>query len=244
MGEGLPKTLNDIERRQPAELADYCLIINAIYVANVQSKTTILLIMTIQIPPTALKELQQLEDEDWSVSAQDLVDWVNHTAERFLPSYTEGKSQRVSESLSLRTMRHYQTLGCIDAPVREGREARYGFRHYLQALLVRKMLWQRVPSEQMAEILPSRTISEYKNLLLQGIELVVKSTSVKTASAFVGGTEKWKRLRITEGLELHLQEENGHLTPKSIPVLLEKIEAALRGEMVASRKQSSTRSKS
>jgi hypothetical protein len=200
--------------------------------------------MTIQIPPTALKELQQLEDEEWSVSAQDLVDWVNHTAERFLPSHTQGKSQRVSERLSLRTMRHYQTLGCIDAPVREGREARYGFRHYLQALLVRKMLWQRVPSEQMAEILPSRTISEYKNLLLQGIELVVKSTSVKTASVFVGGTEKWKRLRITEGVELHLQEENGHLAPKSIPVLLEKIEAALRGEMVASRKQSSTRSKS
>jgi hypothetical protein len=200
--------------------------------------------MLIQIPPAALKELQQLEDENWSVSAQDLVNWVNHTAERFLPSEAEGKSQRVSDSLSLRSMRHYQTLGCIDSPVREGREARYGFRHYLQALLVRKMLWQRVPSEKMAQLLPSRTISEYKSLLLQGIELVVKPTTGESSPAFVGGSETWKRLHISEGVELHLHEGVGRLATKSIPVLLEKIEAALRGEMAASRKQSSTRSKS
>ena len=200
--------------------------------------------MVIRIPPTALKELQQLEDEDWSVSAQDLVGWVNHTAERFLPQNAEDKSQRVSDSLSLRSMRHYQTLGCIDSPVREGREARYGFRHYLQALLVRKMLWQRVPSEKMAQMLPSRTISEYKNLLLQGIELVVKPTISESSPAFGSGPETWKRLRISEGVELHLHEETGRLAPKSIPILLEKIEAALRGEMAANRKQPSTRSKS
>ena len=193
--------------------------------------------MIIKIPSSALKELKQLEDENWSVSAQELVDWVNHTAERFLPSESEGRSLRVSDSLRLRSMRHYQTLGCIDAPVREGREARYGFRHYLQALLVRKMLWQRVPSEKMARILSSRTISEYKNLLLQGIELVVKPTTPQSSHAFVGGTETWKRLRISEGVELHLHQETGRLAPKSIPVLLEKIEAALRGEMAAIQKQ-------
>ena len=200
--------------------------------------------MTIRIPPTALKELQQLEDEDWSVSAQNLVDWVNHTAKRFLPDNAEDKSQRVSDSLSLRSMRHYQTLGCIDAPVRKDREARYGFRHYLQALLVRKMLWQRVPSEKMAQMLPSRTISEYKNLLLQGIDLVVKPTTSESSPAFGGGSETWKRLRVSEGVELHLHEEAGRLGAKAIPLLLEKIEAAMRGEIAANRKQSSTRSKS
>jgi hypothetical protein len=146
-------------------------------VAILQGGAIIIAIMLIQIPTTALKKLQQLEDEDWSVSAQELVDWVNRTAEQFLPSESEGRSLRVSDSLRLRSMRHYQTLGCIDAPAREGREARYGFRHYLQALLVRKMLWQRVPSEKMARIRSPRTISEYKNLLLQGIELVVKPTT-------------------------------------------------------------------
>jgi DNA-binding transcriptional MerR regulator len=199
--------------------------------------------MIIQIPSTALKELQQLEDQNLSVSAQQLVDWVNHAAERFLPRNTEDKSQRVSDSLSLRSMRHYQTLGCIDVPVREGREALYGFRHYLQALLVRKMLCQRVPSEKMAQILSSKTISEYKNLLLQGIELVVKPTPPQNWPTFVGGTETWKRLRISEGVELHLHQETGRLAPKSIPVLLEKIEAVLRGEMAANRKQSSSLSK-
>lgn len=209
-----------------------------------QTTSTIFATMIIRIPPAALKELQQLEYEDWSVSAQDLVDWVNHTAERFLPQNAEDKSQRVSDSLSLRSMRHYQTLGCIDSPVREGREARYGFRHYLQALLVRKMLWQRVPSEKMAQMLPSRTISEYKNLLLQGIELVVKPTISESSPAFGSGPETWRRLRVSEGVELHLHEEAGRLGAKSIPLLLEKIEAALRGEIAANRKHPSTRSKS
>lgn len=191
--------------------------------------------MTIQIPPSALKELQQLENKDWSVSAQELVDWVNHIAARFLPANTPDKSGRVSENLSLRTMRYYQTLGCIDAPVREGREAHYGFRHYLQALLVRKMLWQRVPASTMAERLPGRTTGEYKNLLLEDIQLMAKPGSTQTQPSSVEESETWRRLRICEGVELHLREQIAGIDGRSIPALLKKLETALRRQAAANR---------
>lgn len=191
--------------------------------------------MIIQVPPSALKELQQLEESDWSVSAQDLVDWVNFTADRFLPVDMEAKSGRVSDSLSLRTMRHYQTLGCIDPPVRDGREARYGFRHYLQTLLVRKLLWQRVPAETIATLLPSRTLQEYKELLLEGIELAAKTSSGKTAPAPALTSENWRRIAIADGIELHLRQEAAGLSKSSLPELLEKLKAALRNHFSAKR---------
>lgn len=191
--------------------------------------------MTIQIPPSALKELQQLENEDWSVSAQELVDWVNHIAGRFLPANTPDKSGRVSENLSLRTMRYYQTLGCIDAPVREGREAHYGFRHYLQALLVRKMLWQRVPASTMAERLPRRTTGEYKKLLLEDIQLIAKPDSTQTQTSSAEESETWRRLLVCEGVELHLREQITGIDKKSIPALLKKLETALRRQAAAQR---------
>lgn len=184
--------------------------------------------MPIFIPPEALKELQLLEDEPWSVSAQELVQWVNQTAERYLPSGSEGKSKRVSDNLSLRTMRHYQTLGCIDPPVRDGRDARYGFRHYLQALLVRKMLWQRVPSEKIARLLPSRTTSDYKNLLLEDVEWLVSPVPSRSPSGVGADLETWNRIRVMAGVELHLQEDVASLDDKRITALLERIGVVLR----------------
>lgn len=184
--------------------------------------------MTLQISPSALNELQQLEEQELFVSAEELVQWVNFTAERFLPATKDSKSKRVSDSLSLRTMRHYQTLGCIDPPTREGREARYGFRHYLQALLVRKMLWLRVPAEEIAALLPGRTVSEYKALLLDGIRLVVQPESVKRGSASTPIAESWQRLTLAEGVELHLQLSTPRLQQAQIAPLLQQIEGALR----------------
>lgn len=189
--------------------------------------------MLIQIPQATLKELQKLEDSEWSVSAQELVDWVNHTAERFLPPDSDDKSGRVSQNLSLRAMRYYQTLGCIDAPVRVGREVRYGYRHYLQALLVRKMLWQRVPAAKMASLLPGRTTTDYKNLLLEDIQLVVQPASTKSPSPSQEEPETWKRIFVSEGVELHLRVEGAPIDANSIPALLEKLEAALRRHSAA-----------
>lgn len=72
-----------------------------------------------------------------------LMAWMNDAVERFFPEANEGIDKRVSNTFTVRTPRHYQTLECLDAPEKDGRRAIYGFRHYLQALLIRKLLYLR-----------------------------------------------------------------------------------------------------
>jgi hypothetical protein len=192
------------------------------------------------IPASALLELDQVEASDCSISAQELVDWVNHIVERFLPDDGEAASGRVSQALGLRSMRHYQTLGCIDAPFKKGREARYGFRHYLQALLVRKLIWERVPSEQIVRMLQGRSTAEYKELLLDGIEIVAQSGKFKsnTDSAFINSPQAWLRIPLALGIEVHLNKEITSLKNSDLPALERTFESVIRTHLLSKRKQS------
>ncbi|HEY1048201.1 MAG TPA: MerR family transcriptional regulator [Prosthecobacter sp.] len=184
--------------------------------------------MKIRIPPSALDELELVDSSEWSVSADELVEWVNQTAERFLPD-AGNENGRVKQAFTLRSIRHYQTLGCIDAPEREGREARYGFRHYLQALLVRKLLWERLPAERIVTLLAGKTEEEYKQLLLDGIEILAvpvdRSATVQTTNNL---PQSWQRLVLADGLEVHFCPALLQLEKSGIPGLLSAFEKALR----------------
>lgn len=91
---------------------------------------------------------------DWSegVTLPELLDWINGVAARFRPDDV-GADSRAGEEFTPRTFRHYQTLGCIDAPDRVGKRAVYRFRQYVQALLLRRLIWERLPSERIATIM-------------------------------------------------------------------------------------------
>ena len=54
------------------------------------------------------------------------------------------RDSRVKRTFTDRSFRHYTTLGCIDPPEKDGRRSVYGFRHLVQALVVRRLLWDRV----------------------------------------------------------------------------------------------------
>ncbi|MFM2221183.1 MAG: hypothetical protein RLZZ553_931, partial [Verrucomicrobiota bacterium] len=95
----------------------------------------------------ALKELDQLETMHLEFSMENLVEWVNNAVRRFYPQANEGGDKRVSDSFTVRTLRYYQTLGCLDTPDKDGRRAIYGYRHYLQALIIRKLLYLRYAPE-------------------------------------------------------------------------------------------------
>ena len=192
------------------------------------------------IPASALLELDQVEASDCSVSAQELVDWVNHIVERFLPDDGEATSGRVSQELGLRSMRNYQTMGCIDAPFKKGREARYGFRHYLQALLVRKLIWERVPSEQIVTMLQGRSTAEYKELLLNGIEIVAQPGKFisNPNTVFIKSPQAWLRIPLASGIEVHLNMEISSLKNSDLPALERAFEGIIRTHLLSRRKQS------
>ncbi len=167
---------------------------------------------------------------DWSegITLLELLEWINGVAARFRPDEI-GADSRASQEFSPRTFRHYQTLGCIDAPERVGKQAVYRFRHYVQALLLRKLLWERVPSERIAALMAGRSTAETKRLLFDGIEIVARQSDAAGGSSSTSATaEPWKRIGIAPGIELHLRGDLRKPKPAELKQWLALLETALR----------------
>ena len=123
-----------------------------------------------------------------------------------------------------RSFRHYQTLGCIDAPERSGKQVLYRLRHFLQALLVRKLLWERVSSERIVALIAGRSTEEIRQMLVDNREAVGAVDSVATS----GVAETWKRIVVAPGVELHLRGDLPKPRPGEVEELLAKVESVLR----------------
>ena len=182
----------------------------------------------IRIPESAIREFDGVERMDWSegVTLPALLGWINGVAARFMPSDV-GADSRAGEQFTPRTFRHYQTLGCIDAPERVGKRAVYRFRQYVQALLLRKLIWERLPSERFAPIMSGRSTADLKRLLFEGIEVVPRH--VEAARTSKGDeTATWKRISVVPGVELHIRTDLATPRPREMKEWLDRVEAALR----------------
>jgi DNA-binding transcriptional MerR regulator len=72
---------------------------------------------------------------------------------------------RVSSAPDARTVRYYTTLGLIDRPRIEGRQARYGERHLLQLLAIKALQALDLPLAQIQQRLYGRSDAELKALV-------------------------------------------------------------------------------
>jgi DNA-binding transcriptional MerR regulator len=178
----------------------------------------------IRMPDVARKELDQVERMDAEFSMENLVDWVNSAVSRFYPQANEGGDKRVSDSFTVRTLRYYQTLGCLDKPDKDGRRAIYGFRHYLQALIIRKLLYLRYAPESIHAALEGKSNRQYKEMLFADLSIVTGHGSRALANASgrdaKGGSapvppathEIWTHIHLGPGMELHLKGRSGGLS--------------------------------
>lgn len=187
------------------------------------------------LPPAARRELNKNLDDylrAGQIPLRELVRRVNEVTRQFLPqenrSYHGG---RVKSFFTERSIRHYQTLRCIDAPEKRGRNACYGLRHLLQALLVRMLLVNRVPADQIATFLAGRTTEDLERMLLGGVEIVARPGDVDgkagTLESESPEVEDWKRVRLTPGVELHLKPDRRRLSPPELRQLLDLVKAAI-----------------
>jgi hypothetical protein len=126
-----------------------------------------------------------------------------------------------------RSFRRYQTLGCIDVPERVGKRAMYGYRHFVQALLVRKLLWEHLPAERIAALMAGCSTEEAKRMLFEGIEMVARQSGGASVEA-PGVVETWRRIGVATGIELHLHGDLPKLKPAEVKKLLMLLEVALR----------------
>ena len=72
---------------------------------------------------------------------------------------------RVAAAPDARTVRYYTTLGLIDRPRIEGRQARYGERHLLQLLAIKALQAFELPLAQIQQRLYGRSDAELKELV-------------------------------------------------------------------------------
>ena len=185
----------------------------------------------IRVPEKALEELGVVEQWDWGdgITLTDLIEWLNDVAARFRPESISPTS-RAGIGFTLRSFRHYQTLGCIDAPEKAGKNAVYFFRHFLQGLVVRKLLWERIPSERIASLMRGRSNAEYRRMLLEGVELIAAGGGTESRSAAgVGESQTWKRITLSPGIEVHLGENLPRSSKQEREELVERFRVVLVG---------------
>jgi len=78
-------------------------------------------------------------------------------------------SDRVSETLSERTLRYYISQGLVDRPSgKEGCSALYSYRHLLQLLALKRLQASYFPVKKIREIIPNSTNDELKGIILNG----------------------------------------------------------------------------
>jgi DNA-binding transcriptional MerR regulator len=182
-----------------------------------------------------MKTLQQIAQQDPNWSLEEFVQVANELLPQFLPD--EKAHTRVREDVTPRLIRHYTSQGMLDDPLKEGREARYTYRHLLQVLLVRRLLTEGYGASVINTLARSKSNSDLEAFLQGGVQLT--AAPANPALAFLQQVQKrqpdvtrsiaqsppppalaapapptpstpateWIRLEILPGLELHVRSD-------------------------------------
>jgi len=140
---------------------------------------------------------------------------------------------RVTDLPTERTLRYYISQGLVDRPSgQRGTAALYGYRHLLQILTVKYLQSQYLPLRKIKGLLRGRSNRALEQILpenrvhrasLDTILKEVDGAAVETGAeaaptprargrrraAADGAVQRWRRVIVTPGLELHLREDLG-----------------------------------
>ncbi len=101
--------------------------------------------------------------KDVHLSLDELVSAANTLLPDILPS--DISDQRIKEELSPRLVRHYSSQGSLEEPLKEGREARYTYRHLLQLLALRRLQAEGHRTGSVSSLLTDMSETELEDLL-------------------------------------------------------------------------------
>lgn len=184
-----------------------------------------------QLQKRAIQEFEKVANSDWdsAIPLSVLLERVNRVAIHLVPE-EHGTNSKVKRTFTERSFRHYTTLGCIAPPEKEGRSSLYRFCHLVQALLVRKLLWLRVPAGQITSAMSERSTEEIERMLLGGIEVVAREEQNREPQS-IGKTETWRRIPLRTGIEVHLSEDVSQLNETEIIEVVDRFERAIRRKL-------------
>jgi len=140
------------------------------------------------------------------------------------PSSLHGapKDQRISAVPDSRTIRYYTTLGLLDRPLIENRQAKYGQKHLLQLLAIKALQGLQLPLATIQEKLYGLSESEL-GALLESIAFNKKNTKYEPAAPVA---RVFREIVLEPGLKLTVADD--YNTGLSSEELKERIEIALK----------------
>jgi DNA-binding transcriptional MerR regulator len=112
--------------------------------------------------------LREYSQNGREYSLDELVEAANALLPRHLPDAVESSDARFSESVNARLVRHLTTLGLLDEPTRQGREARYGARHLKQLLATRRLMAEGYNTGAVAKLLSGASDEQLETIFLGG----------------------------------------------------------------------------
>lgn len=133
-----------------------------------------------------MEDLKQLAHTHPYWSLDEFAQVANQWLPRFLPE--ERANTRVREEVNPRLIRQYTTWGLIDPPTKEGREARYAYRHLLQLLVTRRLLAEGYATAVINKLMANQADESLETMLDGGAQAgVAIESSVNPAIAFLQG---------------------------------------------------------
>ncbi|MEL6399971.1 MAG: MerR family transcriptional regulator [Cyanobacteria bacterium J06607_6] len=122
-----------------------------------------------------MEKLQQIADQQPELTLERFVETVNDCLPQFLPESTTGG--RGQESVNARLVRHYTTQGLLDKPLKQGREARYVYRHVLQLLALRRLLADGYSVSSIAGLIDGQANPVLESILQGSTQLTVEAAN-------------------------------------------------------------------
>lgn len=121
---------------------------------------------------SALHPIAQQQPE---MVLDDFVELTNDLLPQFLPDQSSGN--RGQEPVNPRLVRHYTTQGWLDKPLKQGREARYTYRHLLQLLVLRRLLAEGYSASSIGSLIGAQADTALENILQGGVQLTVEAAN-------------------------------------------------------------------
>ncbi len=121
--------------------------------------------------------LQDIQNQNQRLSLDKFVRTANLLLPRYWPEDEGAKQERdarLREGVSARLVRHLTTLGLIEEPLREGREARYTPRHLLQLLVARRLMAEGYTTGAVKKLTAGADDMQLEALLQSGTQLAVE----------------------------------------------------------------------
>lgn len=175
-----------------------------------------------------MSPLKPLAEAQQTWSLDEFVAQANELLPNYLPE--DSGNTRVRDEINARLVRHYASLGMLDEPLKEGREARYEYRHLLQLLVVRRLLAEGFGTSAIGELPRAKPNSDLEAMLEGGVQLIL--TPANPALAYLDNIKNrvqnpspaapspapriapkqeqsshWTRYTILPGLELHVRDD-------------------------------------